>query len=275
MKPIQSIQAQNQNLVSAFLKRKSLITISELFIFILIAIALCLTSCSPVLYTTVGQNVPLFHKKGEVAASVAHAGTNYADGTSFQVAAAIDSNTLLMSSFYSLNNVAGSGSGRYFELGAGKFKYNPVTKLCGELILGVGFGSINNSFRTDPYYNTYTNVNANYFKPFIQPSFGFSTKIIDIALTPRVGLVTYTSKSDNVTDPQLRSALDDYYSAKKSTLVFEPGITVRAGFKNVKLQVQYNHTSFNYTSANLDPVDKDFVSVGLHILISDRWAKSK
>src|SRR5260221_4708466 len=120
--------------------------------------------------------------------------------------------------------------------------------------------------------NTNSNyVNANYFKPFIQPSIGFSTKIIDIALTPRIGYVTYTSKSDNVTDPQMRSDLDTYYSAKKNTLVFEPGVTVRVGFKNVKLQGQYNNTSFNYTSStNFNPIDKNFFFLGLSILITDR-----
>jgi|GEM_PF-1144332 len=271
MKTSESLRVQNQNFVDAFLRRKGPITFTELFIFILIGLSLCLTSCSPVLYTTVGQNVALFHQKGEVALSISQAETKYAAGVGAQVAAAVDSSILIMSSYYSLNNIGGSGGGSYFEFGVGKFRYSTLTKFCAELILGTGLGSIKNVDNTN---NTFANVS--YFKPFIQPSFGFTTKIIDIALTPRIGYVTYTSTSDNVTDPQMRTDLDAYYSTKKNTLVLEPGVTIRVGYKNIKFQAQYNHTSFNYSSANnFDPVDKDFVSLGLHILVSNRWLKPR
>jgi len=267
------IRVQNQNFVESFLRRKRLITFTELFVFLLIGIVLCLTSCAPILYTTVGQNVALFHQQGEVSLSVAHAETNYASGTGVQFAAAVNSRTLLMSSYYSLNNVAGSGSGSYFEFGAGKFKYNATTKLCTEIVLGTGFGSIRNTISNSGNSSNYF-VNANYLKPFIQPSFGFSGKIFDIVFTPRIAIVTYTSRSDNATNPQIRTSLDNYFSEKHSTLVFEPGVTLRAGFKNVKFQLQYNHTSFNYVSSdNFNPVDKEFISAGIHILISDRWLK--
>ncbi len=205
-----------------------MITFTELFIFTLVGIALCLTSCSPVLYTTVGQNVALFHQKGEAAFSANHAETNYASGASVQVAAAVDSSVEVMSSYYSLSS--GTSSGNYFELGAGKFKYNPTSKFCGEVIFGMGFGSIKNSINNSGNSSNFI-VNANYFKPFIQPSFGFSTKIIDLAFTPRIAFVTYTSKSDNTTDPSMRNDLDVYFSAKQNTVVFEPGLTLRAGFK--------------------------------------------
>ncbi len=228
MKTTESTRIQNQNFVDSFLKRKGPITFTELFIFILIGLALCMTSCSPILYTTVGQNVALFHQKGEVSLGVSSAATNLASGSSVQFAAAVDSGIEIMSSYYSLSN--GSSSGDYFEFGAGKFKYNPNTKFCGEMIFGMGLGSIKNSI-SNSSNSSYYIVNANYLKPFIQPSFGLSGKIGDIAFTPRVAFVTYTSKSDNVINPSLRNNLDHYFSEKQSTLVFEPGITLRVGIK--------------------------------------------
>src|SRR5436190_23999941 len=75
----------------------------------------CISSCAPVLYTSVGQNVPLFKEKGEVAISggasnTENSGNDYlydyssADGVNLQAAVAIKDNFAVMSSFYSLKN---------------------------------------------------------------------------------------------------------------------------------------------------------------------------
>src|SRR5688572_22818447 len=152
------------------------------------------SSCSPVLYTTVGQNVPLFKQKGEVAFSGGSAATSHeddvssAEGFNIQAAAAIDSSLSIMCSLYSLKNMDADndwiGKGNYFELGIGKFKQSSKSKLIGEVFCGVGFGEIKNS-------STFGDISEHYIKPFIQPSGGFSSKIVDVAITTRVAMVFF------------------------------------------------------------------------------------
>lgn len=235
------------------------------------------------LYTTVGQNVPLFKKKGEVAISGGHASTAHeendymyfvsgSEGFNVQAAAAIDSSLAITCSIYSLKNSDASydwtGKGNYVEFGIGKFKHSPKTKLIGEVFFGTGFGSLKNS-------STYGDISSHYIKPFIQPSGGFSSKVIDVALTARMGMVFFTSHSNSLNDQEQKRVMEDFYDDKKATFVFEPGLTTRIGFKNVKLQLQWNYTTFHYTSGDFNPVNRTFASVGLFILISDRWTQQK
>lgn len=238
-----------------------------------VAIALGVSSCSPVLYSTTGQNVPLFRSKGEVMMNAGYFTiqdndlSSYYDpenGFNAQFAAAVDSSVAIMSSVYTLKTGSDSDwkiKGSYFEAGVGVFKHNEVSKLTGELFAGIGLGSMKNSYDLE-------NVDANYLKFFIQPSGGFSSKVLDMAFTPRMGLVTYTKHDSNVEDPQV----DDYFSEKKTTFVFEPGITIRMGYKNIKLQYQFNYTTFHYKGTDeFDPVSNAAGSFNVFVLISDRW----
>lgn len=237
-----------------------------------------LQSCAPALYTNVGQNVPMFKKKGEVAFAVGRGSTGNdhgsAEGISMQAAAAVGKSTEIISSFYSMKNDGGDseGSGNYFELGIGKFKYGEESKLTGEIIFGTGFGSIRNSMGSD-------HINLKYVKPFIQPSGGFSSKVLDIAFTPRIALVSFTSKSERISDSQQQRSLDAFWNENKTSMVFEPGFTIRLGFQNVKLQFQYSHSSFNYEwpdgTDRYSAVFDNFASFGAFVLISDRWKKKE
>jgi hypothetical protein len=245
--------------------------VNQIIMLSLAGITIGLSSCSPVLYSTTGQNVPLFRKKGEVVINAGFFGIEDKDLSSYydsengfnaQFAAAIDSSVAIISSLYTLK--AGSDSeweikGSYFEAGVGIFKHGEVSKLTGEIFAGIG--SMKNSYDLE-------NIDANYLKFFIQPSGGFSSKVLDMAFTPRMGLVNYTKHNSNVEEP----LVDDYFSEKKTTFVFEPGVTIRMGYKNVKLQYQFNYSTFHYKGTDeFDPVSNMVGSFNLFILISDRW----
>lgn len=237
-----------------------------------------LHSCAPALYTNVGQNVPLLKKKGEVAIAAGRGSTGNdhgsAEGFNAQVAGAVGKNTAIFSSFYSMKNEGGDseGSGNYFEIGIGKFKNSEENKFIGEIFFGTGFGSIRNSVGNDF-------INLNYVKPFIQPSGGFSTKVLDIAFTPRFAIVSYTKKSENISDTQQQQSFDQFWTENKTSFVFEPGVTVRLGYQNVKLQFQYSHTSLKYEwpdgTESYSAVFDNFASFGIFILLSDRWKKTE
>ena len=120
---------------------------------------------------------------------------------------------------------------RYFELGAGKFRYNPSNKFCGELVAGIGFASIKNSALEFYGSNKVGDVNVNYFKPFIQPSVGISTKLVDFAFTPRIGLVHFTSNPGNVLDSQVKKDLDSFYSDNRKYFRLRTRGYASAGFQ--------------------------------------------
>lgn len=231
-----------------------------------------ITSCVPVFYSNVGQNVPLFRGKGEVflagGLSATYNKNDYTDaeGLNVMAAAAVDSNMAVLCSFYSLKSSGDSqsnewsGKGNYFELGIGLFERGKTSRLNGEIFVGLGYGTINS---TDNYN---THINLKFLKPFIQPSGGFSTGALDIAFTPRIGLVQYVSNS----------GARDFFAEKKSTLVFEPGVTVRLGYRNVKLQYQFTYSTFKYSfDQGGNPINSHHESLSVAIMISDRWTNRK
>lgn len=243
----------------------------------LAAFVVCVSSCSPALYSTVGQNVPLFKNKGEVAFSGGKSNsTNVYDltrGFHAQLAMAVDSNLAVISSLYRLKSVddetveAWKGRGSYFEVGIGKFKPSKSGKVTSEIFVGAGLGSLKNTFERQY-------VNARYLKPFIQPSFGFTSKHFDAGFTLRVALVSYLSHSYEL-EGEGNHYISTFFSTKKRVLVFEPGITLRGGFKHVKLQIQSNYSTFSYENEDFDVVFKHYGSIGLIFLVDGNSAKGR
>jgi hypothetical protein len=249
----------------------------------IVAAVFVLPSCAPIMYTNVGQNVPLFRQKGEVALSGGNAsvqgetywlGAESADGFYTQAAVATGKHTAVISSYYEIcsDEANSDGSGKYFEFGIGRFSYSQKTKLTAEIFLGTGFGSIRNVYDG-------ARIDLKYVKPFIQPSVGFSSRFIDLAFTSRIAFVSYTSNSVSFSDVSQQYAFHKFWEEKRNSMVFEPGFTIRAGFKLVKLQIQYSHTSFNYDwsseSEKHSAVYNDYFSAGIFVLISNRWKRKK
>lgn len=239
------------------------------------SLALCVSSCNPGLYSTVGQNVPLFTEKGEVALSGGKSNsTNEYEvikGFHAQLAIALDSNLAVISSLYSLKSMDDetvnrwAGKGSYFEVGIGKFKTNKSRKITCEIFIGAGLGSLKNTFESEY-------VNARYLKPFIQPTVGFTSKYFDVALTSRIALVSYLSHTQQL-DTDENYQISNFFSTKEKTLVFEPGLTIRAGFEHVKLQIQSNYSTFRYEAVDFEPIYNHYSSIGIFFLVTERWSK--
>ncbi len=91
----------------------------------IILILIQFLSCSPVLYSNNGANVPLFQNKSEVVVSAGVASTDHASGLGLQAGVAFDSAWSVIASFYSLKEKGAdedwSGNGRYVEFGVGRF----------------------------------------------------------------------------------------------------------------------------------------------------------
>jgi hypothetical protein len=235
-------------------------------------------ACAPVLYSNVGQNVPLLKEKGDFSAQVALAESDGGEeggwlgrGVGIQGAYAVSEKIAAIGSFYSMAGVDDDdtdwqGNGSYFELGAGLYGGQPEKKFLYEVFLGLGSGSIKNSS-----VNANDYINVGYLKPFVQPSLAFSTKYFDMALTPRIAFLSYTKKDDYRLANTEEYDPISYFEENNNQVLFEPGILFRGGFPSVKLELQINYSTVQGTSVDgFDLNNKWFNSIGLRFLIPSK-----
>lgn len=252
---------------------------------LLLFMAALVSSCNPVMYSTVGQNVPMFTEKGEVALSAAY-GLSSSDednadakGLAIQAATSISESSAIMASYYHLKGTENQGypfsapsefssSGNYLEAAFGKYGTFSES-FAYEVFGGIGYGSITNDYQG-------TSIDVQMIKPFLQPSIGYISRYVDLILTPRIGFINYTShQPGNIT------MLNDFIDENNNAVVFEPGITIRAGYQSVKLQIQYNYSTFSAKSVyeidnvitTFNPMNQHFISLGIYVLISHRYPK--
>jgi hypothetical protein len=177
---------------------------------------LILNSCAPVYVPNV-LNAPMLTNKGEIQAS-AHFGTA---GFDPQLAYAITNNLGIMinasfldvtsdttstADFYHKHTFFEFGPGYYRNLGKG-FKF--------ETYAGYGFGKINGDYE-NALWTSRTNVNTTRF--FLQPTFGYTSKIMDIGISSRLVIVTF-----------------DQNSEKNTGIMIEPAVTAKLGWDHIKI----------------------------------------
>lgn len=241
----------------------------------LMVFSLVFGSCGPVLYSNVGQNVPMFLEKGEFSGSINYASSygqdvTDADGLGLQAAYAFSDKWAGILSYYSMKNASVTededwqAKGSYFEIGGGRYGSFGSKYFAYEVLGGIGFGGIKNN-------SNLNNIDANIFKPFLQPSFGVISKYADFIITSRFGYVSYTSNSYRLEDDNMRMQADKFFEEQKSSFVFEPGFTIRGGYKNIKIQIQYNFSSFKNEYDGFYPVNDNYGGIGLYFLISNRY----
>ena len=242
---------------------------------ILFGTAVNLFACGPVLYSNVGQNVPLLKKKREFSGQISYAESSggwTGAGAGVQAAYAVTEKVGVISSFYSLAspkdpNDEWKGTGSYFEFGGGVFGGIQESKFRYEGFAGIGTASINNS-------SLITNrdfINVKYLKPFVQPTLAFSTEYFDIALTPRIAYLSYTSQNDFFFSPTSEQVSpQEFFDENHGKILFEPGIMIRGGFPGVKLEIQGNFSNLKDTSEEYILINQNYFSIGLRFIIADR-----
>ncbi len=233
-----------------------------------LVIIFLLSSCTTTMYTTNAVNVPLLKEKGEVKINVTQ--------NDLQAAVAVtDRIGIIANGFY--KNYDGNDnykhSGGLGEAGIGYIINRE--NLVMETYIGGGVGKVHKQqqYTNSDNNSTYmANFDANAAKGFIQSNFGVRSKYFDVALTPKFSFVKYSNfNSTNYNEQQLR---DDYLNDDRLTdplFVFaEPAITVRGGYKFIKIQAQYGIT----INMGGQPIKRspDFSSLGLVFDIA-RWYK--
>jgi len=242
---------------------------SELIIFFL---ALFISGCDRLYYMPNAHNVPLFKEKNEFRASGAFsAGSDDPDlFYELQTAYSFKKNWACMANFLSTDNKANTGdvskNVRYIDGALGYFK--PINRFGVFEIYG-GLGACNQHHQYSNNYNIDGTANLNYIKLFIQPSFGLTTRYADLAISWRLSDL-YFSKVDYQlasNDPEIYYL--DTIAKNRNSYLFEPALTMRVGWKYVKLQLQLLR-SFNLNHPNLR-FEKSSVSLGLYITIAKRY----
>jgi hypothetical protein len=232
-----------------------------------ISIAL-LSSCATTMYTSNAVNVPLLKEKGEVKVNITQ--------NDLQAAVAVTDNIGIIANGFYKNYDGDNNYKHYGGLGEAGIGYLLNREnLMIETYIGGGVGKVHKQEQfSNPDNTTYmANFDANAAKGFVQSNFGLRSKYFDVALTPKFSFVKYSNFTySNYNQNQLK---DDYLNDGRVTdalYVFaEPAITVRGGYKFIKLQAQYGLTvNLGGQSIRHTP---DFASLGLVIDIA-KWYKN-
>lgn len=234
---------------------------------LLSAVILLATSCSTTMYVSNTVNAPLLKEKQEIKVN--------ADANNLQFAAALTDHFAIMANgFYKSykgdNNYLHRGG--LGELGLGYFKTFSNDNFVFEAYGGAGMGNVRKTQNfNDSLGNAYTGrFDANAGRFFVQPGVGYVNKFFDLALTQRVSFVKYNHfSSSNYPDAELKKDYLYNNEITKNTYIFaEPAVTVRGGYKFIKLQFQYGLT-VNVGGQNIRHAD-NFSSIGLVIDIA-KW----
>lgn len=236
---------------------------------LLITISL-LVSCNHKYYAPNTANMPLLSEKGEARVNGQYT-TGFSSGFNggeLQLAYAVSNHLGIM-----LNGFTGSkseivtdwgpfpgpdtkekGYGSYFEVGSGYFK-NLANNFVVEVYGGFGFGSVTNDYDQ----GSLSKVKLRKFS--LQPAVALKHKHAEIGFVPRFALLNWRLQKLTGFPPE---ELMEIYR-KPHPILFEPGVIVRTGFQNVKLQLSLNLADILNYSADSDLAEKLTLGIGTSI----------
>lgn len=213
-------------------------------------LVICSSSCVHYYYAPSSNNVPLFKEKNEGRIQASYVSTetqgneNPANGFELQSAYAIGNKTALQFNLFHVSETEdeGSGAGTYAEAAYGYFKaFGARRHWVFETYGGLGYGGVKNEFGYGEVAKT------SILKFFGQPSFGYTSKYFDMALSSKFSLASLgyvnssLSKDNNPADYDYVESL----RGGKSHFLWEPGLMLRGGLPNVKLSVQATYAIFD------------------------------
>ena len=234
-----------------------------------------LSSCSHYYYVANVQNVPLFKEKNELRLSGTYGEGDETRCLEIQTAYSVTDNIGFMADFMSASggDISSNnyGKGNYFEGAIGY--YRPTGKF-GVIEIYTGVGSSNQHHEyTSAYYKDYHgSSDLSFIKLFVQPSFGLTFNALDIALSTRVGSLSYYNINNKISG-DFNGYNDLNTVANKNHFILEPAATLRAGWKNVKVQVQAVYAGI-VNSPELDFGEEWHLTIGLNIALAKRYSKS-
>lgn len=223
-------------------------------VFMILLLAAMFSSCSHYYYLASVQNVPMFREKGEFRGSGSFGGWDESNCIELQTSYSVSDKIGLMANFttaWGANNSENDyGKGSYYDAAVGYFK--PIREdFVFEIYGGLGGSSQTHGYEILHYDQNSGqitsqdggNSNLSFIELFIQPSFGLRSGIIEAAVSTRICSLSYTKIEDF---SQGSSAIQEelYAIGDKTHFFIEPALTLRAGWKNIKAQIQISYTGY-------------------------------
>lgn len=227
-----------------------------------------LSSCTHYYYAPNQQNIPLFKEKEEVRISGGYGfegmpgELNQAEAIDLQVAYAFSHKYAAMVNFQYVSGGEGNSraNGQFVEGGFGRYKVLRDGAVF-ECYTGFGWGS---------QYHRYSDVlsaDLSHIRFFIQPSFGWKFNAIELAFSTRLCDTYFVKVSPQSSYGTPISRYDlDVVDNNRNSILLEPALTLRIGWKSVKLQLQGVYSG-NLTHPDLN-FYYSFLSAGIIIGIS-------
>ena len=235
------------------------------------SVALLLGSCSHYYYVPTAHNVPLFREKDELRISGSYAEGLETKCIDIQAAYSLTDKIGIMTDFMSAKGGSrldhNYGKGNYFDAAVGYFK--PLSKFgVFEIYGGLGRGDQYHEYSSFYYNKSMGYADLSFLKLYMQPSFGFTSDFFDFAVSTRISRITFNNINNN-----LSGNTDSYNNlfalSDKSHLFLEPGITVRAGWKSVKVQLQAVFSRY-LNNPELNIGEEYHISLGLYCTLGKK-----
>ncbi len=207
--------------------------------------------CSHYYYASNQQTISLFKKKKDFIAS-AGVGT-HSEGSSVEAQAAyavgnhlaVATNFMYVKENHKNKNAA---QAHYLEGSVGHFS-SIYDKYIFEVYAGIGTGTQKHEYWTIPF--VFTNDTAKYEgtselhfnKFFVQPSLGYSWGNVDIAVSGRLSYISFDKVTNNIATTNSNFHEVGQIAQNNTSLLFEPALTMRAGWDNIKFQLQWQWTN--------------------------------
>jgi hypothetical protein len=232
------------------------------------SVLLTLNSCAPVYYKPNLMNVPNFRKKGQSYLAV-----HISYGGEIQAAYAISEHFAVLGNYEMLENPRTTTSTPLFssqkvtqttntKAALGELAVGYFTPLTQELTLGVyggcGSGYVENNWD----FEGASSVKFN--KYFLLTTFGLGNRYIELIGSAKLASLNYYDLRQNYT---IQKYIDAFNDLKTPISIAETGLTLRFGFKPVKVQIQGNLMYFLKTTT--PEFENNFypLSVGLGICV--------
>jgi hypothetical protein len=241
--------------------------------FTTLILAVTLSSCNHYYYVANVQNVPLFREKHDFRLTGAYGKGEKSECTEVQAAFSPTDNIGIMTNFMSAkggneSDNTGCANGTYFD---GAIGYYKTLKKHGVFEIYGGLGWCNQHHQySDLLLNPCGTSDLSFTNLFVQPSLGLTFNHFDLALSTRICRLTFTSIDNHVYGQMDSYDYDDLNNiANKNYLFLEPALTIRGGWKNVKVQIQYAIANIN-NKPDLFFVEPAHISFGIFVSISGR-----
>jgi hypothetical protein len=226
-----------------------------------------LSSCSHYYYVQGVHNVPLFKEKNEFRISGTYGEGKESKAFEIQAAYSVTDNIGILTDYMSAHGGDVSdqnyGNGNYFDGAIGYYK--PA----GNVGVFEIYGGLGRGKQHHEYNLTSGTADISFTKLYIQPSFGITFKLFDIALSTRISRLSFNNLENKISgNTQLYNTIETL--SDKNHIFFEPAITLRGGWKYVKLQIQAAYSGY-LNNPELYIGEEYHLSIGLYCALGKRF----